>query len=149
MALANEDGASHHWKVKKEGQVSMNIGRAAAVSGVNAKMIRHYESVGLIGAAKRSPSGYRLYDPSDVNVLRFIKRGRKLGFSIADIRTLLALWQDHRPSAEVKNVALAHIAELDARIAELQGMRDTLRQLASHCPGDARPACPILEDLVG
>jgi MerR family gold-responsive transcriptional activator of gol and ges genes len=127
----------------------MNIGRAAAASGVNAKMIRHYESVGLIGAAKRSASGYRLYDPSDVSVLRFIKRGRKLGFSIADIRTLLALWQDHRPSSEVKNVALAHIAELDARIAELQGMRDTLRQLASHCPGDARPTCPILKDLIG
>jgi Cu(I)-responsive transcriptional regulator len=126
----------------------MHIGEAAAASGVTAKMIRHYEGIGLIGPADRTESGYRSYGAEDVNVLRFIKRGRTLGFSIEDIRALLALWRDRRrPSAEVKRVALAHIAELDAKLAELQAMRDTLDHLVRHCRGDDRPSCPILEDL--
>lgn len=127
----------------------MNIGQAAAASGISAKMIRHYECVGLTGTAKRSAGGYRLYEPSDVNVLKFVSKARKLGFPIKDIRRLLALWQDQRPSVEIKSVALAHIADLDARIVELQGMRDALRHLANHCPGDGRPACSILENLAG
>jgi MerR family transcriptional regulator, copper efflux regulator len=126
----------------------MNIGEAAVASGVNAKMIRHYESIGLIAPAERSESGYRLYSQSDLHVLSFIKRARKLGFSIKDIQRLLALWLEQRPSADVKRLALAHVADLDTRIAELQGMRNTLRNLANKCNGDARPACPILEDLL-
>jgi Cu(I)-responsive transcriptional regulator len=128
----------------------MHIGEAAAASGVTAKMIRHYESIGLIAAADRTDSGYRSYEADDVSVLRFVKRARTLGFSIEEIRALLALWRDrHRPSAEVKRVALARIAELDAKLAELQAMRDTLDHLVRHCRGDARPTCPILEDLAG
>jgi len=127
----------------------MNIGEAAAASGVKAKMIRHYEGIGLIKSAARTESGYRTYGPDDLHVLAFIKRARKLGFAIDDIKRLLALWQGRRPSAEVKKVALAHIAELEARIAELNGMRDTLRHLADHCHGDGRPTCPILDDLAG
>lgn len=125
----------------------MNIGEAATASGVNAKMIRHYEGIGLIKAAKRSSSGYRHYDNSDLNVLSFIKRARTLGFPIKDIKRLLALWQGHRPSAEVKKIAIAHIAELDTKIHELQQMRDFLVHLADHCHGDARPTCPIIDDL--
>jgi Cu(I)-responsive transcriptional regulator len=128
----------------------MHIGEAAAASGVTAKMIRHYESIGLIAAADRTDSGYRSYEADDVSVLRFVKRARTLGFSIEEIRALLALWRDrHRPSAEVKRVALTRIAELDAKLAELQAMRDTLDHLVRHCRGDARPTCPILEDLAG
>ena len=127
----------------------MNIGQAAVASGINAKMIRHYESIGLIRKAGRSAGGYRTYDAEDLHVLAFIRRARRLGFSIEAIRGLLALWQGRRPSAEVKKVALKHMAELDARIAELKGMRDTLRDLVDHCRGDARPACPILDDLAG
>lgn len=128
----------------------MQIGEAATASGVNAKMIRHYESIGLIEPAQRTGSSYRVYKEEDVNVLRFVKRGRLLGFSIDDIRALLALWRDRsRPSAEVKRMALAHIAQLDAKIAELQGMRDTLHHLARNCRGDDRPTCPILDNLAG
>ena len=128
----------------------MHIGEAAAASGVTAKMIRHYESIGLIEPADRTESGYRSYGKEDVNVLRFVKRARTLGFSIEDIRALLALWRDRRrPSAEVKRVALARIAELDAKLAELQGMRETLDHLVRHCRGDNRPFCPILDDLAG
>jgi MerR family copper efflux transcriptional regulator len=126
----------------------MNIGQAAAAAAMNAKMVRHYESIGLIGRAQRSESGYRQYTDSDVHTLRFIKRSRRLGFSMKDIRLLLALWHDRqRPSSEVKALALTHIGQLDAKIAELQGMRDTLHHLAKHCQGDHRPNCPILEDL--
>jgi Cu(I)-responsive transcriptional regulator len=128
----------------------MHIGEAAAASGVTAKMIRHYESIGLIGPADRTGSGYRSYEGEDVNILRFIKRARTLGFSIDDIRALLALWRDRsRSSADVKRVATARIAELDAKITELQGMRNALDHLARHCRGDSRPTCPILEDLAG
>src|SRR5690606_25904637 len=126
----------------------MNIGKAAAASGVSAKMIRYYESIGLLAAARRTDVGYRAYSDEDVHVLRFIRRARDLGFSLADIGELLALWQDQgRASADVKGIALAHVAELERKIAQLQGMADTLRTLAEHCHGDARPDCPILTDL--
>ncbi len=127
----------------------MNIGEAAAASGVNAKMIRHYERIGLIAPSKRSDSNYRRFDETAVHQLRFVSRARRLGFAIKDIRTLLTLWQTHRPSAEVKNVALSHLASLDARIAELRQMREVIASLADTCHGDARPECPILEDLAG
>ena len=126
----------------------MNIGKAAAASGVSAKMIRYYESIDLLAAARRTDAGYRAYTDEDVHVLRFIRRARDLGFSLADIGELLALWQDQgRASADVKEIALAHVAELERKIAQLQGMADTLRTLAVHCHGDARPDCPILTDL--
>lgn len=126
----------------------MNIGQVAAASGVSAKMIRHYEENGLIRAARRTAANYRSYSDSDVHVLRFIKRARALGFSIADIRTLLSLWQDtSRSSAAVKRIARSHIDGLERRIAELKAMARTLEHLADHCHGDHRPACPIIEEL--
>lgn len=127
----------------------MNIGRASEGSGVSAKMIRYYESIGLVPRAGRSAAGYRRYAEADVNTLRFIHRAREFGFPIERIRELVALWQDGRPSREVKKVALAHAAELDRRIAELASMRDALRDLADRCRGDHRPECPILRDLEG
>jgi MerR family gold-responsive transcriptional activator of gol and ges genes len=126
----------------------MNIGKAAAASGVSAKMIRYYESINLLAAARRTDAGYRAYTDEDVHVLRFIRRARDLGFALADIGELLALWHDQgRASADVKGIALAHVAALERKIAQLQGMADTLRTLAAHCHGDARPDCPILTDL--
>ena len=126
----------------------MNIGQAAAASGVTAKMIRHYEESGLIRAARRTAANYRSYSDTDVHVLRFIKRARALGFSMADIKTLLSLWQDKsRPSSAVKRIAHAHIDELERKIAELQSMARTLEHLVHHCHGDHRPACPIIEEL--
>lgn len=126
----------------------MNIGQTATASGVSAKMIRHYEAIGLIPPPQRTAAGYRQYDAQDVHVLAFIRRGRELGFSIARIRSLLALWQDReRASGEVKALVLAHIGELEDKIAGLLEMRDTLRYLAAHCHGDARPECPILTRL--
>ena len=126
----------------------MNIGKASAASGVSAKMIRYYESIGLLPAARRTDSGYRFYTDEDVHVLRFVRRARDLGFAVADIGELLALWHDQgRASADVKRIALGHVAALERKIAELQGMVDTLRMLAAHCHGDARPDCPILTDL--
>ena len=126
----------------------MNIGKAAAASGVSAKMIRYYESIDLLAAARRTDAGYRFYTDEDVHVLRFIRRARDLGFSLADIAELLALWRDQRrASADVKRIALEHVVALERKIAELQGMADTLRTLAAHCHGDARPDCPILTDL--
>ena len=125
-----------------------NIGDAAKASGVSAKMIRHYESIGLIGTARRTDAGYRVYDERDVQVLQFIHRGRVLGFSLEQIRTLLALWQDkHRASKDVRAMARQHIAELDEKIANMQAMRRTLETLATKCHGDDRPDCPILDDL--
>ena len=125
-----------------------NIGDAAKASGVSAKMIRHYESIGLIGAARRTDSGYRRYNRQDVQVLQFIHRARALGFSLDQIRDLLALWQDkHRASADVRALAQQHIDELNHKITELESMRRTLERLASSCHGDDRSECPILEDL--
>lgn len=126
----------------------IGIGEAARASGVSAKMVRHYESLGLLGQVARTDSGYRQYGAADVHTLRFIRRARDLGFSLADIGDLLALWRDQgRASADVKRIALGHVAALERKIAELQGMVDTLRTLAAHCHGDARPDCPILTDL--
>ncbi|MCL6263727.1 Cu(I)-responsive transcriptional regulator [Craterilacuibacter sp. RT1T] len=126
----------------------MNIGQAADHSGVSAKMIRHYESIGLIQPGQRSAAGYRQYSERDVHLLRFIGQARKLGFPLEQIRLLLSLWQDsQRSSADVKQLAAAHIAELDQRIRELSAMRDALSTLAAGCAGDARPDCPILQGL--
>lgn len=124
------------------------IGEAAEASGVSAKMIRHYESIGLIPSAARTEGNYRLYSASDVHRLRFIKRARSLGFPMKQIETLLGLWADPtRSSSEVKTLALSHAAELDARIREMVDMRDTLTDLARQCRGDSRPDCPILAGL--
>ena len=126
----------------------LNIGEAAAASGVSAKSIRHYEESGLIPPANRTFANYRLYSQKDIHTLRFIRSARALGFSIADIGKLLDLWQDQgRKSIEVKKLALTHVAELDQRIAEMERMRDTLRELARNCHGDTRPDCPILKGL--
>ena len=128
----------------------MNIGQAAAGSGVSAKMIRHYEETGFIPKARRTPAGYRVYRDEDVHVLRFIRRARDLGFSLKEIKALLGLWENRRrASADVKRLALKHVEELDARIAEMQAMRRTLVDLAQECHGDQRPQCPILDDLAG
>jgi MerR family copper efflux transcriptional regulator len=126
----------------------VQIGQAAEASGVSAKMIRHYESIGLIAPAGRRDSNYRVYGTDDVHRLRFIRRARDLGFPIDRIRELLRLWSDRgRASAEVKGIALAHLAELDRKIAEMRDMAGTLRRLAEACDGDARPHCPILHGL--
>ncbi|MBV6321050.1 Cu(I)-responsive transcriptional regulator [Duganella violaceipulchra] len=126
----------------------MNIGQAAAASGVTAKMIRYYESIALIPPGKRSEAGYRIYGDNDLHALRFVKRGRSLGFSLEQIRELLSLWQNkERASADVKTIAMGHVAELNQRIAELTEMRDTLQTLAHCCHGDHRPDCPILQSL--
>jgi len=128
--------------------MQMNIGETARHSGVSAKMIRHYEGIGLIPRAARSYSGYRTYAASDVHTLRFIRQARNLGFSIKQIEQLLGLWRNQRrPSSKVKALAQEHIAELDARIAEMQAMKRTLQDLAVHCHGDERPECPILDGL--
>ena len=128
----------------------MNIGQAAEASGVSAKMIRHYEAIGLMAKARRTDSGYRIYDGNDMHTLRFIRRGRALGFSMKEIEQLLGLWRNRRrASGDVRRVAQQHIAELDQKIAELQAMRRTLHQLVQHCHGDRRPECPILDDLAG
>ncbi|MBU9517645.1 Cu(I)-responsive transcriptional regulator [Burkholderia pseudomultivorans] len=128
----------------------MNIGEVAKSSGVSAKMIRHYEESGLIRPATRTDSNYRVYTAKDVEVLRFVRRARHLGFSTKQISTLLALWGDReRPSSEVKQMVMQHVDDLNERIRELAEMRDTLQYLADHCKGDARPDCPILEELAG
>lgn len=126
----------------------MNIGKAARVSGVSAKMIRYYESIGLIAPAGRTASNYRVYGPEDIHTLRFIKRSRTLGFSIEETAALLGLWQDKsRASADVKAIATSHIRDLETKIAQLQEMADTLKHLVQCCAGDHRPNCPILSEL--
>ena len=126
----------------------MNIGDAAKVSGVSAKMIRYYEQIGLIPPAGRTHAGYRDYTEKDVHVLRFVRRARDLGFSVAEIDGLLQLWRNRRRrSADVKRIALDHIQDLQRRIADMQEMAATLQQLATCCSGDDRPDCPILADL--
>jgi MerR family copper efflux transcriptional regulator len=128
----------------------MNIGQAAAASGVSAKMLRYYESIGLIPKAGRTEAGYRVYGQTEVHTLRFIKRARDFGLPIERIRLLLSLWRDeHRSSAEVKRIATEHVAELRTKIAELTGMCEALEHLAAACHGDHRPECPILHDLEG
>ncbi|CAI3786888.1 HTH-type transcriptional regulator HmrR [Pseudomonas sp. MM227] len=126
----------------------MNIGQAARESGLSAKMIRYYESIGLLAPAVRSDSGYRLYQAADVHTLGFIKRSRDLGFSLEEVARLLTLWQDRkRASADVKQLARRHIDDLDRRIGELSSLRNTLEHLVEHCHGDDRPDCPILQEL--
>jgi Cu(I)-responsive transcriptional regulator len=126
----------------------LNIGDASAASGVSAKMIRHYEAIGLIAAPKRTFSGYRTYAENEVHSLRFIRQARNLGFSIKQIEALLGLWHNQRrSSSKVKGLALEHIAELDAKIGEMQAMKATLEHLARHCHGDERPECPIIDRL--
>jgi Cu(I)-responsive transcriptional regulator len=126
----------------------MNIGQAAAASGVSAKMIRYYESIGLIPKTVRTEAGYRVYSDHDVHTLRFIRRARDLGFSVEQIADLVSLWQDReRASKDVKAIALEHVVVLERKIQELQEMASTLKHLARNCHGDARPHCPILEEL--
>lgn len=126
----------------------MNIGQASKASGVSSKMIRYYEQIGLIGPALRTTSSYRMYGDNDIHTLRFVRRARDLGFSVEQIKELLTLWRDRsRSSADVKAVALEHIAELEHKIAAIQEMTKTLKQLASHCHGDDRPECPIIEEI--
>jgi Cu(I)-responsive transcriptional regulator len=133
-----------------KGQGLHNIGEASALSGVSAKMIRHYEAIGLIPPASRTFANYRLYNDADLHRLRFIRRARNLGFPMKQIEVLLGLWGDpNRSSAEVKQLAQAHSDDLAARIAEMQAMQRTLQSLAAHCHGDHRPECPILDDLAG
>lgn len=124
------------------------IGRAAEVCGVSAKMIRHYEAIGLIPKAGRTAGNYRTYGENDVHTLRFIQRARAMGFSMKQIATLVSLWRNRsRSSASVQRLAREHIQELQAKIDSLQAMVRTLSDLAHACHGDARPDCPILDDL--
>ncbi len=126
----------------------MNIGQAAKQSGISAKMIRYYESIGLIGPAVRTDSGYRVYSDQDLHTLRFVRRARDLGFSVEQMNELLALWKDRsRASADVKRIALEHVDELERKAESLREMAATLKHLAQHCHGDERPDCPILESL--
>ena len=129
---------------------AMNIGQAALASGVSAKMIRHYEAVGLVPATKRTDAGYRQYQANEVDTLRFIHQARDLGFSIHEIGELLSLWQDPtRTSRSVKTLAEAHIEALEQKTQALLAMKRTLEHLVRACHGDDRPACPILENLAG
>ncbi|MFL5815084.1 MAG: Cu(I)-responsive transcriptional regulator [Bdellovibrionia bacterium] len=126
----------------------MNIGEAAKASGVSAKMIRHYESIGIIPKPIRSDSGYRLYTSNDIHTLQFVRRARNLGFSMIEIKKLVGLWRNKaRASAEVKSMAQKHVKELEAKIVELEQMRDALKNLARRCHGDQRPDCPIIDEL--
>lgn len=126
----------------------MNIGYAAKASGVNSKMIRHYESIGIIPKASRADSGYRVYTENDIYILAFVKRSRSLGFSMKEIKKLVNLWRNKsRASSDVKALALEHIRDLDKKIQELEEIRNTLRHLARNCHGDSRPDCPILAKL--
>jgi MerR family copper efflux transcriptional regulator len=125
----------------------MTIGEAAAQSGVSAKMIRHYESIGLL-TAQRQANGYRAYAARDVALLRFIRHARDLAFPLEDVRRLLALWQDQgRASADVRRIALAHVTALEQKAAAMRAMAASLRDLAARCHGDDRPDCPILDGL--
>jgi MerR family copper efflux transcriptional regulator len=126
------------------------IGSAARLSKVSAKMVRHYESLGLLAPVARTDSGYRQYTEADVRTLQFIKRGRDLGFSMAEIAELVGLWHDRkRASASVKRIAQKHVNDLAHRIESMQAMQRTLVALLKHCQGDERPDCPILDDLAG
>ena len=128
----------------------VSIGVAAQLSTVTAKMVRHYESLGLLQAVARTESGYRQYSEADVRTLQFIKRGRDLGFSMAEIAELVGLWHNRtRASASVKHIARQHMQHLAQRIEAMQAMQRTLGTLLDHCHGDARPDCPILDDLAG
>lgn len=134
----------------RRGQQRMNIGQASRLSGVSAKMIRHYESIGLCQTSARTAGGYRVFTDTDVHSLHFIKRARDLGFTVEEIRQLLALWRDEgRASADVKALAMRHITDLEGRIEQLQSIVSTLKHLAECCEGNHRPDCPILGELAG
>jgi MerR family copper efflux transcriptional regulator len=129
-------------------EMNMNIGEAAKESGVNAKLIRHYEAIGIIPKAGRSESGYRLYSETDVHILGFVKRARGLGFSMKEIKKLVGLWRNKsRASSDVKVLAQKHIEDMELKILELQALVKTLKHLAKTCQGNDRPQCPILEGL--
>jgi MerR family copper efflux transcriptional regulator len=150
MKTATESSTDHWTPTSAVSIGAVNIGRAARRSGISVKMIRYYESIGLVSPADRTSSNYRTFDAGDISRLEFIKRSRALGFSLDEIRRLLSLWDDDgRSSADVKALVTAHIAELDARIAALKSMRGTLKHLAEGCDGDDRPDCPIIDDLAG
>ncbi len=126
----------------------MNIGEVSRTTGVSAKMIRYYESVGLLAAAARNPAGYRRYAEVDIQTLRFLRRARSLGFSVGQMRELLALWRDNkRASSDVKRLALTHVALLEVKAREIAEITSALRRLAEACNGDHRPDCPIIDDL--
>lgn len=128
----------------------VNIGMASRMSGVTPKMVRHYESLGLLPSVGRTDGGYRQYTEADVHTLRFIKRSRELGFPMADIGELVGLWRNRRrASANVKRIAQKHSGELAQRIEAMQAMQRTLQHLIHCCQGDERPDCPILDDLAG
>lgn len=127
-----------------------NIGEAARRSGVSAKMVRHYESLGLLPSVNRTDAGYRQYTEKEVHTLKFVKRSRDLGFSMAEIAELLKLWQNRRrSSADVRRIATKHVQDLNQRMAEMEAMRKTLEHLVHCCHGDQRPDCPILDELGG
>lgn len=126
----------------------MNIGQAAKASGVNAKLIRHYESIGIIPKASRTEAGYRTYSENEVHILAFVRRARSLGFSMKEIKKLVGLWRNRsRASSDVKALTQTHIKALDEKIKELEAIRNTLQHLARNCHGDGRPDCPILKNL--
>jgi Cu(I)-responsive transcriptional regulator len=126
----------------------LNIGQAAAASGVSAKMIRHYEQIGLLPPAQRTEAGYRQYNERDVHTLNFIRHSRDLGFSLQQIAELVSLWHNRqRPSRQVKALAMAHLQELEQKTQELLAMKATLQHLVHACHGDERPDCPILSGL--
>lgn len=138
--MQSPPSSTEHWPV--------SIGEAAGRAGVSARMLRHYESLGLLPHVARTDNGYRQYSAADVHVLRFIRRSRELGFSMEEIATLLGLWQDQeRTSASVKQIAQTHIQALEERIAAMQAMQRSLQTLVQCCHGDDRPDCPILDDL--
>ena len=125
-----------------------NIGEAARRSGVSAKMVRHYESLGLLPAVNRTEAGYRQYGEREVHTLRFIRRARDLGFGMAEIAQLLKLWQNRRrSSADVHRIASGHVEQLTRKMQEMEAMRRTLQHLIAGCHGDHRPDCPILDEL--
>jgi Cu(I)-responsive transcriptional regulator len=136
--------------MQAQASLPVPIGQAARLSQVSAKMIRHYESLGLLPEVARTDNGYRQYSDADVRTLQFIKRARNLGFSMAEIAELVDLWHNRRrASASVKRIAQKHVDELTQRIESMQAMQRTLASLLEHCQGDDRPDCPILDDLAG
>ena len=126
----------------------MNIGQASKATGVSTKMIRYYEQIKLISPAHRTEASYRTYSDNDIHTLRFVRGARDLGFSVEQMKTLLTLWRDRsRASADVKAIALEHIAELERKAAAIQAMTKTLKHLANNCQGNDRPDCPIIEEI--
>lgn len=126
----------------------VTIGKASSLTGVSAKMIRYYEEIGVLKKASRTDAGYRLYNQAHIQQLGFIRRARNLGFSMTEIQSLLKFWLDtDRESRNVKQLALSHLQEINAKILELEQMREVLQELADKCDGDDNPDCPILEGL--